>query len=298
MFNEMDEIQETVSELSENKWGWIKKELVEQIQRWCQEGGDYLSDDEFMDIDDDEEEMGIDQSYANGDKIMKNQLNSLYGQLEGIMAYHWMNYLNIGDQAKIQHKLNHGSEKRVGKYLVDGWDSNTNTIYQYQECYFHGHQCNTTAKIKDQRWIEERDKILKKTLEISTYLQEQGYTIIKMWECEIRKLHNIPQVRKIIIKGRPTFYKKHTSSVNESQILKGVRNDDLFGTPRVLLGNVASYFVTRKYRSNRLQNKCNCTLKNTICPKKTSKLLMGRMKAQKILIAIPLLSGISSTELP
>jgi hypothetical protein len=35
------------------------------------------------------------ESYANGDKIMKNQLNSLYGQLEGMMAYHWMNYLNI-----------------------------------------------------------------------------------------------------------------------------------------------------------------------------------------------------------
>jgi hypothetical protein len=64
-------------------------------------------------IDDDEEDMGIDQSYANGDKIMKNQLNSLYGQLEGMMAYHWMNYLNISAQAKIQHKLNHESEKRV-----------------------------------------------------------------------------------------------------------------------------------------------------------------------------------------
>jgi hypothetical protein len=91
---------------------------------------------------------------------MKNQLNLLYGQLEGIMAYHWMNYLNICTQAKIQHKLNHGSEKRVGKYLVDGWDSNTNTIYKYKGCYFHGHQCNTTAKIEDQRWIEERDKKL------------------------------------------------------------------------------------------------------------------------------------------
>ena len=68
MFNEMDEIQETVSELSKNKWGWIKKELVEQIQRWCQEGGDNLNDDEFMDIDDDEEEMGIDQSMPTATK--------------------------------------------------------------------------------------------------------------------------------------------------------------------------------------------------------------------------------------
>jgi hypothetical protein len=48
-----------------------------------------------MDIDDDEEDMGIDQSYANGDKIMKNQLNSLYGQLEGMMAYHWSTCLAV-----------------------------------------------------------------------------------------------------------------------------------------------------------------------------------------------------------
>jgi hypothetical protein len=31
-----------------------------------------------MDIDDDEEDMGIDQSYANGDKIMKNLFASFF----------------------------------------------------------------------------------------------------------------------------------------------------------------------------------------------------------------------------
>ena len=95
MFNEMDEIQETVSELSERKWGWIRKELGKKIQRWCQEGGDNLNDDEFMedddelmDINDGEENQipGDDQSILNGNKIMKNQLNSLYGQLEGYMT--------------------------------------------------------------------------------------------------------------------------------------------------------------------------------------------------------------------
>jgi hypothetical protein len=72
-----------------------------------------------------------------------------------MMAYHWMNYLNISGRAEIQHNLNHGSEKRVGKYLVDGGDSNT--IYQYQWCYFHGHQCDVTTNVKDPRWKEERD---------------------------------------------------------------------------------------------------------------------------------------------
>jgi len=113
-----------------------------------------------------------------------------------IMAYHWMNYLNISGQAKIQHKLNHGSEKRVGKYLVDGWDPNTNTIYQYQGCFVHDHQCDVTANVKDPCWREERDKKFKKTLETTAYLQEQGYKVIEKWECEFRKLHKIPQVRQ------------------------------------------------------------------------------------------------------
>lgn len=61
MFNEMDEIQDTVSDLSEHKWGWIKKEVGKKIERWTREG----EQDEPMEIDDtesmedDDEEMSI-----------------------------------------------------------------------------------------------------------------------------------------------------------------------------------------------------------------------------------------------
>ena len=61
MFNEMDEIQDTVSDLSEHKWGWIKKELGKKIERWTREGEQdepvEIYDTESM--EDDDEEMSI-----------------------------------------------------------------------------------------------------------------------------------------------------------------------------------------------------------------------------------------------
>lgn len=47
--------------------------------------------------------------------------------------YEWMDYVAQTEGVNIQHKLNTGTEKRIGPYPVDGFDSKTNTVYQ-----FHG----------------------------------------------------------------------------------------------------------------------------------------------------------------
>ncbi len=101
-----------------------------------------------------------------------------------LSAYYWMDYLNSKAGTHIQHKLNYGSEKRVGKYVVDGWDSNTNTIYQFQGCYFHGHLCHLTRKVTNESWIEEQPEKLKKTRDTTSYLREQGYNVVEKWECD------------------------------------------------------------------------------------------------------------------
>ncbi|VDI17857.1 Hypothetical predicted protein [Mytilus galloprovincialis] len=144
------------------------------------------------------------------------------------MAYHWMNYLITSGQASIHHKFNHGSEKR--KYLVDGcnWDSSTNTTYQLHRCYCHGHQCDVTTNIRDQRWIEEREHKLKKTFDTTSYLKSQGYNVDEMWEFDFQKLHTNPLVHDVITKERLPVYRKHPGRVNETQILNAVRRGDLF----------------------------------------------------------------------
>ena len=49
--------------------------------------------------------------------------------------YHWMDYVSQKDGVQIRHKLNTGHEKRIGPYLVDGYDSENNHIYEVRIYY-------------------------------------------------------------------------------------------------------------------------------------------------------------------
>lgn len=95
-----------------------------------------------------------------------------------------MNYLIKYEGKDIKHARNDGGEKRVGPYPVDGYDGNTNTIYQFQGCYFHGHECRLTEKITDMNWRENREKKWNKTKKTTAYLIGKGYKVEEMWECE------------------------------------------------------------------------------------------------------------------
>ena len=53
------------------------------------------------------------------------------------LMYDWMDYLNHSQGLHIRHKLNTGKEKKIGPYPVDGYDTNTNTVYQFHGCYWH-----------------------------------------------------------------------------------------------------------------------------------------------------------------
>lgn len=48
------------------------------------------------------------------------------------MMYDWMDYLNTSQGLDIRHLLNDGQEKKIGHFPVDGYDTNTNTVYQFQ----------------------------------------------------------------------------------------------------------------------------------------------------------------------
>lgn len=42
----------------------------------------------------------------------------------------WMDYIMHRDGVRIVHSLNQGTENRVGRYLVDGFDCTNKTIYE------------------------------------------------------------------------------------------------------------------------------------------------------------------------
>ncbi|KAJ8298574.1 hypothetical protein KUTeg_022634 [Tegillarca granosa] len=146
-------------------------------------------------------------------------------------AYHWMDFLNQNG-AQIQHRLNCGQEKYVGKYPVDGYDVSENTIYQFQGCFFFfpWTQCMYgNSQYKKQEMVE-----YKRTQNTTNYLKHQGYNVVEIWECDYKELcRQNPQINDLISKSRPESYQKHKYSVTEDQILQGVMDGSFYGALEV-----------------------------------------------------------------
>ena len=53
------------------------------------------------------------------------------------VAVTWLSYISEKEDLYIQHVRNHG-EKRVGHYSLDGYCEETNTVYEFQGCFWHG----------------------------------------------------------------------------------------------------------------------------------------------------------------
>ncbi|MDE5557309.1 MAG: very short patch repair endonuclease [Ruminococcus sp.] len=65
-------------------------------------------------------------------------------------------------------------EKRIAVF-VDG-------------CFWHGHDCrNTRPKDNQEYWTKKRERNMKHDREITEYFENRGWTVIRIWECELKK---------------------------------------------------------------------------------------------------------------
>ena len=97
--------------------------------------------------------------------------------------YAWMDKIMQERGVHIAHKLNTGKEHRIGPYFCDGYDAANKTVYEFDGCYFHGHQCRLTVNAwkKDAKKMEKKQQHTKDKLE---YLKSQGYQVVVMQECQ------------------------------------------------------------------------------------------------------------------
>ena len=56
---------------------------------------------------------------------------------QSIVAAKWLSYISEKEDLYIQHVRN-GGEKRFGDYSLDGYCEETNTVYEFQGCFWHG----------------------------------------------------------------------------------------------------------------------------------------------------------------
>ena len=128
-------------------------------------------------------------NYSKRQELMENMSEEDMAAND-LMEIYDPEFQNPSKKDSIQHAGN-GGEHYVPaiRTSVDGYCAETNTIYQYQGCFWHGcESCypNRTEKhfrLDDRTMYEVREK----TRETTTKLRSAGYHVIEMWGCEWRK---------------------------------------------------------------------------------------------------------------
>ena len=218
--------------------------------------------------------------------------------------YDWMNWLSCKTGKRIKHKMNHGQEFRIGPYYVDG-KSDTNEVYEFLGCYFHGCPCQSSKE-------DKRESKFQSTMKRLEFLKQQGFEVITIWYCEYRQqLRENEEMRAFVRNGLPHFYRKHPSSVTREEIIEGVVNDELFGfveldieipdswqdvnykpitdlSPYEYYKEMSSLFLTTEIPFSCIGKHMQDHAKAFNLSEKPRKLLVGGLRAKSILIMIHL----------
>jgi DNA mismatch endonuclease (patch repair protein) len=62
------------------------------------------------------------------------------------------------------------------------------TVIFVDGCFWHGHDCrNTRPKDNADYWTKKRERNMARDKEVTQTLQNKGWTVIRLWECELKK---------------------------------------------------------------------------------------------------------------
>ncbi len=55
-------------------------------------------------------------------------------------------------------------------------------------CFWHGHDCrNTRPSDNVEYWRKKRERNIKHDKEVTALFEQRGWTVIRIWECELKK---------------------------------------------------------------------------------------------------------------
>ena len=105
------------------------------------------------------------------------------------MAIEWLEWVAHKERIHIRHQLNN-TEKRIRdrRPPVDGFHAQTQTIYQFYGCFWHGHDCALNlGKEFNEKPQKPMAELLEETRANTEYIRSKGYNVVEMYECEWRQ---------------------------------------------------------------------------------------------------------------
>ena len=65
-------------------------------------------------------------------------------------------------------------------------------------CFWHGHECrNIHPKDNEEYWNKKRQRNIQHDLEITEHFQKRGWTVVRIWECELKKKNETVALDKL-----------------------------------------------------------------------------------------------------
>jgi hypothetical protein len=103
-------------------------------------------------------------------------------------AIEWLEYKRVHDNVpKMQHAMNTG-EVAIGKYFVDGFDEDSQSIFEYYGCFHHGCDKCFSGDIQNPRTKQRLAVARACTRKREEILRSRGFKVVTTWACEWKKL--------------------------------------------------------------------------------------------------------------
>ncbi|XP_077961146.1 uncharacterized protein LOC144382995 [Gasterosteus aculeatus] len=100
------------------------------------------------------------------------------------VSMQWLEYVALTENIEIKHALNHG-EQLFEPFYVDGYNSVTNTCYEFAGCFFHGCvKCHVQSDMNPVTKITYGRQYRVFMDKIYSLQKQHGLRVVVMWECE------------------------------------------------------------------------------------------------------------------
>ena len=84
-------------------------------------------------------------------------------------------------------------------------------------CFWHGHNCrNIKPKNNKEYWEKKIEKNIKRDKEISKYLENLGWKVLRVWECELKRKNKSLLDKKLSILKENNDLPRHIRQIPQS----------------------------------------------------------------------------------
>ncbi|XP_070548905.1 uncharacterized protein [Ptychodera flava] len=120
-------------------------------------------------------------------------------QIPDTTALMWLEWITFKNDVNIQH-VHNGGEKKIDRYWVDGYDEESNTVYEMHGCYYHGcPRCYEDHDIVNTKVEKTMADLYQSTQDKMRFLRCHGFRVIEKWECDFKKeIHENQELQEFV----------------------------------------------------------------------------------------------------